>query len=128
MKVKLEERYKEFYTIAELEAAKAVIAYEKDDAMTATEWAELAARHIVGKCYRNDFVKDIIKAEARTAKHRGAWELYGENTRDIDVWVDFIAETCDGFIKGGAYLSDIWSIGGDVDMTGGMYFNRYTIQ
>ena len=128
MKVKLEERYREVYTLAELDAAKAVIAWEKDDLMTATEYAESAVNHIIWKRFSNDGLREVIKAEARTAKHRGVWELYGEGTRDLDVWINFIAETFDGFIKGGAYLSDIWAIGGDVDITGVMYYNRYTIK
>lgn len=42
MRVKLEENYKDFYTVTEYEQAKAVIEAEKEDEESAKGWAEYA--------------------------------------------------------------------------------------
>lgn len=43
MKVTLDKEYRQRYTLEELDRAKAVIAYEKEnDVITAKEWAEYA--------------------------------------------------------------------------------------
>ena len=44
MRVKLEKNYKDHYTIADLERAKEVIAYEKEDEMPIKGWVEYAVR------------------------------------------------------------------------------------
>ena len=43
----------------------------------------------------------------------------------MDVWIDFVAECELGFIKGGAYLTDIWSMGDDTDYTDKMFIRVY---
>lgn len=109
MKVKLDKDYRKLYTLEKLDMAKAVIAAEKEDEMSAKDWAEYAVREAL----RNEdgSLVEILKAEARTAMNRRAWNEYGE-TEDMDVWISFVAETTKGFIKGGAYLTDIWESGG----------------
>lgn len=109
MKVKLEKEYRSHYTLDELDMARKVIASEKDDESTAREWAEYA----VNEALRNEdgCLLEVIKAEAETAKNCRAFNAYGEGTGKMDVWVSFLAETTEGFIKGGAYLSDIWQTG-----------------
>ena len=109
MKVKLENDYRKMYTLEKLDLAKAVIAAEKEDELSAKEWAEYA----VGEALRNEdeSLVEILKAEATTAMNCRAWNKYGE-TEDMDVWISFVAETTKGFVKGGAYLSDIWETGG----------------
>lgn len=125
MKVKLEERYREFYTLEDLTAAKKVIAYEREDEETAPGWAEYAAREAI---YDNrGFVRRIIEASARTAKNCRVWDAFGEGTRNIDIWVEALAETSDGFIKLGAYLTDIWQTGAE-RYTDKMYIERYTLE
>lgn len=109
MKVKLEKDYRKLYTLEKLDMAKAVIAAEKEDEMSAKDWAEYAVREAL----RNEdgSLVEILKAEATTAMNCRAWNKYGE-TEDMDVWISFVAETTKGFIKGGAYLTDIWESGG----------------
>lgn len=109
MKVTLEKNYKDIYTITDLEAAKMVITYEKDDEDTAKGWAEYAVREALKG--RNDALDHVIEADARTTKNSRAWELYGEGTRNFDVWITATAETSRGFVKIGACLSDIWQTG-----------------
>lgn len=109
MKVRLEKDYRKLYTLEKLDMAKAVIAAEKEDEMSAKDWAEYAVREAL----RNEdgSLVEILKAEATTAMNCRAWNKYGE-TEDMDVWISFVAETTKGFIKGGAYLTDIWESGG----------------
>lgn len=109
MKVTLEKNYKEYYTLADLEAAKLVITSEKEDEETPKGWAEYAVREALkGKC---DYLNHVIEASAETARNSRIWEQYGEGTKNFDVWISATAETDNGFIKIGAYLSDIWQTG-----------------
>ena len=111
MKVRLEENYRRLYTLEELDMAKAVIKAEKEDEMSAKDWAEYAAREALRG--ETESLVEVLKAEARTARNcRIEWNRYGEGTGTMDVWISFLAETTKGFIRGGAYLSDIWESGG----------------
>ena len=110
MKVTLEERYREFYTLDDLDRAKAVIASEKDDFETAKGWAEMAVREALKGT--DDGLKRIIEASARTARNgRISWDGFCDGSGNMDVWIEGLAETWDGFAKFGAYLSDIWQTG-----------------
>ena len=122
MKVTLEKEYRQRYTLEDLDRAKAVIAYEKEnDEETVKGWAEYAAREALKGT--DDFYMEVLKAEAHTAKNCRAWNAYGEETGDMDVWITATAETEKGFIKIGAYLSDIWNTGAE-DYTSHMYIRR----
>ena len=122
MRVKLEKNYKDHYTISDLERAKAIIALEKEDEMTIKEWTEYAVREALkGK---DDYFVEILKAEARTAKNCRAWNLYNEESQDMDIWLKATAETDKGFIKIGAYLSDIWQTGA-IDYTDKMFIQYF---
>lgn len=124
MKVRLPKDYKSIFTLAELEQAKLVIASCKEDSMTAKEWAEYAVNMALkgkGCCV------EVLKADAKIARNCRIWNSYGsadETTGRIDVWIDATAETSDGFIKVGAYLSDIWQTG-ETDYREHMYIQRY---
>lgn len=110
MKVKLEKDYRKYYTLEDLDRAKAVIKAEKeDDTYTAKEWAEYAAREALRG--EKASLVEVIRAEATTAKNCNVWNRYGDDSADMDVYIRFLAETTEGFIKGGAYLSNIWETG-----------------
>lgn len=122
MKVTLDKEYRQRYTLEDLDRAKAVIAYEKEnDGMTAKEWAEYA----INEATKNtaDTVMEILKVTASTARNGRIWEAYGEGTGNFDVWIEATAETYEGFIKVGAYLSDIWKSGAE-DYRKHMYIRR----
>ena len=110
MKVKLQKDYKCYYTFVDLEIAKRVISETKEDEYTAKEWAEYAIREALRGT--NDYIEEVIRASAETAKNRRANDAYFEGSRDMDVWVEATAKTTWGFIEIGAYLSDIWQTGG----------------
>lgn len=120
MKVTLEKNYRKYYTLDDLDRARKVIAAEKEDESTVKEWAEMAIREAIKNDdgVYEDYIVEIFKAEAHTAKNHRVWNAYGycdpeeANTQDMDVWIEFAAETESGYIKGGAYLSDIWQTGG----------------
>ena len=112
MKVKLEEGYKERYTLTDLEAAKKVIAYEREDESALTDWATYAVGEITRNC-ANTSIEKVLFAEAYTAKNARVWDAYGEGTRDMDVEIYFVAKSYWGFIEGAAYLTDIWKHGAE---------------
>ena len=123
MRVNLEKEYKRYYTLEQLDQAKAVIATEKEDEETAKGWAVYAVNEALkgtGEYFRDE----ILKAEAHTARNCRAWNLYGEGTGEMDVWVEILARTSEGFMECGAYLSDIWQSGA-VEYKQHMYIQRY---
>lgn len=131
MKVTLEKDYRKYYTLDDLDRARKVIAAEKEDESTVKEWAEMAIREALKNDdgIYDDYIVEIFKAEAHTAKNHRVWNAYGycdpeeANTQDMDVWIEFAAEIGHGYIKGGAYLSDIWQTGG-TDYGQHMYIKR----
>lgn len=109
MKVTLEKDYRKYYTLEDLDRAKAVIAFEKEDEYSIKDWMEYAANEALKDEYGS--MIEILKAEAHTAKNCRAWNLYGEETGDMDVWVKGIVRLYEGVAEIGAYLSDIWGTG-----------------
>ena len=113
MKVTMQKDYRKYYTLEDVDRAKAVIAYEREDEMKITDYAAYAVNEALkteDRIYA-DYLREVIKTEAHTAKNCRVWQLYGEETGDMDVWVEATAKTADGFIEVGAYLSDIWQTG-----------------
>lgn len=109
MKVTLDKNYKDLYTLSDLERAKAVIKFMKEDSFTVKEYAEYAIREALKDT--DVFDREIITAEARTAGNRRVWDAYGDGTGSMDVWITALARTSEGFIEFGAYLTDIWQTG-----------------
>lgn len=132
MKVTLEKNYRKYYTLEDLDRAKRVIAAEKEDESTVKEWAKMAICEAIKNDdgIYEDYIVEIFKAEAHTAKNNRIWNQYSmsdddpdHETGNMDVWIEFAAETEKGYIKGGAYLSDIWQTGG-TDYRQHMYIRR----
>lgn len=123
MKVSLEKEYRRWYTLEELDQAKQVIAAEKEDEETAKGWAAYAVREALKGT--GDYDREVLQASARTARNCRAWDAYGEGSGTMDVWIEALARTADGFIDIGAYLSDIWQSGA-VGYKQHMYVQRYT--
>lgn len=132
MKVTLEKNYRKYYTLEDLDHAKRVIAAEKETDCTPKEYAEMAIREALKNDdgIADDYIVEIFKAEAHTARNQRSWNLYtmsdddpDHETGDMDIWIEFTAELRHGYIKGGAYLSDIWQTGG-TDYRQYMYIRR----
>lgn len=122
MKVKLDKNYRDLYTLSDLERAKAVIKFMKEDTSTVKEYAQYA----LIEALRGTGVYDheIITAKAHTAGNRRAWNAYGEDTTTMDVWIEALARTSEGFIEFGAYLTDIWQTGAE-HYKQNMYIKRF---
>lgn len=124
MRVKLEKEYRKLYTLEDLDRAKGVIAHLKaNDDSSAIEMAEYAVREAL-RDNKDHWLKEIVKAEAHTARNNRVWNAYYDGSENMDVWITFVAETWHGFISGGAYLTDIWQTGA-VHYADEMYFRIY---
>lgn len=123
MKVTLENNYRSLYTIDDLDRAKRVIHCTKDDGQSANYWAEYAVNEALKGT--SDYLDKILEATATTAKNSRAWNCYDDDSQRMDVWVEAIAKTWNGFIEIGAYLSDIWQSGA-VSYKDHMYIAYYT--
>ena len=110
MKVTIERGYKDFYTLTDLESAKAIIKAEKEDEWTAKDAAEYAVKEALSGT--DDYLDKVIEATARTAKNSRIHDAHGEGTGMMDVWIEATARTRKGYVEVGAYLSDIWQTGG----------------
>ena len=122
MKVTLEKDYRKYYTLDDLDRAKAVIKAEKEDEMSAKDWAEYAAREALRG--EEASLVEVIRAEATTAKNCRVWGAYTDDSADMDVYIRFLAETSEGFIEGGAYLTDIWQSEAETRYKNHMYIRK----
>ena len=109
MKVSIEKGYRDIYTIADVRRAKAIIAAEKDDEMSAKDWAEYAVKEALTGT--DDCIDRIIEATAHTARNSRIWNCYSDESFDMDVLIEAIARTRFGFVEIEAYLTDIWHTG-----------------
>ena len=125
MKVNLTAEMKKFITVAEMPAVKKVMQYEKEnDEWTVQDWAKMAARLVF-----DDNGAKVIEATARIAKNQRVWDAFDEETRDIDVWIEFTAfsEYRSSFIIAGVYLTDLWQLTKDNadEIKSHMYIRRF---
>ena len=125
MKVNLTAEMKKFITVAEMPAVKKDMQYEKEnDEWTVQEWAKMAARLVF-----DDNGAKVIEATARIAKNQRVWDAFDEETRDIDVWIEFTAfsEYRSSFIIAGVYLTDLWQLTKDNadEIKSHMYIRRF---
>ena len=108
--------------------AAAVIRDMKEDEWTAEEYAKMAVNCIgnaIGKGY--NWCMSVLESDAEISGNARIWNAYSEDSGRLDVWISFTARTYDGFIMGGAYLTDIWNIDGDnqEELASHMYYRRY---
>lgn len=125
MKVTLEKNYRAYYTLDDLDRAKAVIASEKAaDDFKPEDWAEIAIREALRGT--DDYMDEILTATAETAKNSGVWDAYDEGTKDMDVWIRCTAKTARcGFIEIGTYLSDLWKVDSITPIYDRMYIRYF---
>lgn len=108
MKVSFTSEMKKIVTIADIPAVRKVIDGMRDDTYTAKDYAEMAARIASGhNCV------EVLKASAEIAGNCRVWDAFAEGSGKYDVWINFTAYTGDGFVMGGAYLTDLWAADGD---------------
>ena len=123
MKVNITKKTKEAIYASQLDAAKTVVACCKEEEETTPKWyAEMAAALLLDENYPT-----IYTAEAYVMPNCRVWNQYGEETGNLDVWIDFTAKSWETFIEGGCYLSDLWSLCSDnrEEVKSHMYCLRY---
>ena len=107
MKVNFTAEMRKYIAFAEMPAVKKVMEYAKEDVYSAKDWAKVATRIVF-----DDNAAKVIEATARIAKNQRVWDAFDEETRHIDIWVEFTAfsEYRSGFIIAGVYLTDLWQL------------------
>lgn len=114
MKVSITKESKNWMTLAQYEQAKYIISAEKEDEFSAKDWSEYAVRAWLSARYRDcgsrDYLRSVLSASAEIAGNCRVWNLW-DDTGTLDVWIECVAETDNGFLKLGFYLSDAWSVG-----------------
>lgn len=131
MKVTLPKDYRKMFTLEELDIARTIIRDMKEDTSTPAEYIVYAVYDWLDSIRANakdikdyDFFRKVLSATATPQKNRNAWDAYGEGTQHMDIWIDAIVRTSNGFLVIGAYLTDIWSISEDCSMID-RYYTRY---
>lgn len=128
MKVTLPKDYRKTFTLEDMDIARRIIRDMKEDDTTPTWYAEVALGHWIFKRLKNrDGVYEVLRATAEISKNRRSWEAYGEDTRQMDIWIEAVAKTFDGYLELGAYLTDINGIAPNTDFTDHMYARYYTV-
>ena len=120
IKATLPSNYKELFTIAETETAKRIIKDLKAWDDTAQDFARYALNDIIRN--RAEWVQEIYFVSAEICRDLGTQNAYFEDSGHMDVWLEFVGETSEGFYKVGCLLSEAWAIGGD------NHINRYNVQ
>ena len=108
MKVQLTSNAKKVITVDQMPAVRKVMECAKADEITVKEYAEMAAGIASGS-----YVIKVLEASAQIAGNYRVWDWYENGSAQFDVWVEFTAMTDEGFVMGGAYVSDIHASTGD---------------
>ena len=131
MKVRITKEAKSWLTLAEAPAANAIIRSMKEDESDAKEYATMAVNCIGSACGHTNWCTRVLEADAEIDGNYRIWDAYssefGKESGRLDVWISFTARTTEGYIEGGAYLTDIWNITGDNqdELASHMYYRRY---
>ena len=117
MKVAITKESGRWMTVDELPYAKQIVQDMKDDAWSAKEYAEMAARAFLnlGRYHDgNDSAREVLSASAEICRDNGIMlDHFGEGCGHLGVWINATVETFYGFLKFGCLLSDIWGLGTD---------------
>lgn len=123
MKVTISNESKKIISLFEMPTVRQMIENLKEDEITAKEYAEMAARVAIG-----GYTVKVFEASASIAKNCRAENNYTNDSGNLDVWIDFTALTSEGFVIGGAYLTDIWNITGNnnEEIRSHMFIRKFT--
>ena len=121
MKIKFGAEQKKYITVAELSIVKQIISdMKEDDGLM--EYAEIAARIASG-----GYVVKVYERSAEIAKNGRIYNAYGDDTENLDIWINAAALTSEGFVMFGIYLTDVWNITGDneEEIKSHMYIRKF---
>lgn len=127
MKVQITKEAKQWLTVAQMPEVRKMIADLKDDDIKS--YVRTMMHFLEGN---NFFSVKVFEATAEISRNIRVKDRYTDSSGDLDVWINFIAygSGSDSFIRGGVYLSDIWSITGteeDNKLKSRMYVARYIL-
>lgn len=128
MKVIIKKESLDILTVNEHEHAKQIVRDMRDDEMPLNDYAEYAANAIIGsgRFGKRDVLRGILKASASIARDSSTeYDRFGEGCGFLNVWIEAIAETYDGFIKFGCLLSDIWDLDGSAESKSALCNHAY---
>jgi hypothetical protein len=128
MKVTIKKESLDILTVNEHEHAKQIVRDMRDDEMPLNDYAEYAAHAILGsgRYGKNDVLRGILKASASITRDiMTDYDRFGEGCGYLNVWIEAIAETYDGFVKFGCLLSDIWNLDGSAEMKSALCNHAY---
>lgn len=105
IKVTIPKEMKSIITLADMPAVREIQKDFREGEDTLEELGNLAMFVF------NDKVYDFFNASAEIAKNRRVSNFWNDNSKDLDVWIKFIAFNSDcGCYEVGAYVSDIYNI------------------
>lgn len=125
MKVTLLKEDKRYITLAEAPIVREIINDMKEDECTAADYAEYA----IQAAYNHEaYGIEVLKASAKIAKNARAWNIYGDHSEKLDIWIDATAYVNGNeFIIIGAYLSDIFQLTTDnaLELASHMFIRKF---
>ena len=128
MKVSIKKESLDILTVNEYEHAKQIVRDMRDDEMPLNDYAEYAANAILhsGNIGNHDCLQSILRASACITRDSATdYNRFGEGCGYLNVWIEAIAETYDGFLKFGCLLSDIWNLDGSAEMKDALCNHAY---
>ena len=129
MKVTLPKNYKQQFTIENLEQAKKVIALCKQDTTPIQDYAKNAINEIIAHGNTGaSWLHAIYHVSAEVVlnkRYTHCWDQFGDDTGYMDVELEIVAETADGFIKAWCSMIDIWQIDGETDLADNWYYQYF---
>ena len=122
MKVTITAEAKKYITLEEAPIAREIIESMREDEETAAGWAKYA---IEAACYGS--CEKVYEATATIAKNCRVYDAFGNDSRDLDVWIDATAKTSRGFCIIGFYLTDVWQLSyeNQSEIASRMYVRKY---
>lgn len=124
MKVQVTQNSKQVITLAEAPIARQIIMDLKEDGGLEDYIRSAISAAYAATCERCD---KIYESSAEITKNHRAQDVFVENSKDLDVWIDAIAKVTYGFCEIGFYLSDIWQLSNDnrEDVVSHMFVRKY---
>lgn len=125
MKVIMNKAIKKMLSLEETKKAKQIIAGMKENEITETECIKKA---ICAAC-KKSWCIEVFKASAIITKNFRIYNAFFEGSGKLDIWISATAQTADGFMIIGAYLTDIWELTGceeeDEEIINRMYIRNF---
>lgn len=124
MKITLPKEVHEHLTMHDITEARKIISQEKTNTLTATEAATMIGQAVIK--YPSDL--KVLEASAEIAGNCRVWNYYTDDSRNLDVWVNFRIRSYGEYIEGGAYLSDVFQLTGDDDSKRNLEANCFLVR